>query len=85
MTIRFLEPFVADYQHLHPRTRKKVDRITSLLKQDIRHPGIRAKKLVNHPDIWEARVDLHTRLTFHIIGDALVFRHVGTHDIYRNP
>ena len=85
MKVQLSEPFLKNYERLHPTVRKKVDRIIILLAQDIRHPGIRAKKLINTDDIWEAHVGLHTRLTFRIQGDILVFRRVGTHEIYRSP
>ena len=85
MTIRFLDPFLRQYAKLPADVRKKVDRQVDYLSKDIRHPGIRAKKVANALDIWEARVDLHVRMTFRIEGDTLVFRKVGSHDMLRNP
>jgi mRNA interferase RelE/StbE len=85
MRLRRPELFLRQYQRLPLPLRKKADRIVLLLSQDIRHPGIRAKKVGNAADIWEARVDLHVRMTFRIEGDTLVFRKVGSHDMLRNP
>ncbi len=85
MKFEYSEPFFREYRKLPQSTRKKVDRIAQFLSQDIRHPGIRAKKVINALDIWEARVDLHTRMTFRIERDTLIFRKVGTHDILKNP
>ncbi len=85
MTIRRLASFDRDYPALPAHIRKKLDRVLVYLTQDIRHPGIKARKMVNHPDIWEARVDEHYRLTFKFDQDILILRRVGTHEIYRNP
>ena len=63
----------------------RVDRQLEYLAQDIRHPGLRAKKVSGASDIWEARVDLHHRFTFKIVRDRVLLRRVGTHDILRKP
>lgn len=31
--------------------------------------------------VWEGRVDIHYRFTFHYEGDTVVFRNIGHHDI----
>jgi hypothetical protein len=41
--------------------------------------------MVDHCEIFEARVDIHNRLTFEIRGDTIHIRRVGTHEIYRQP
>ncbi len=85
MTIHFLKPFIKDYTKLPDDKQKKVDRLLNLLKQDLYHPGLNARKMTGKEQIWEARVDVHYRMTFKIEGELLVMRRVGTHEIYRRP
>ena len=85
MRLRRSELFLRQYAKLPTDIRKKVDRQVDYLSKDIRHPGVRAKKVVSALDIWEARVDLHVRMTFRIEEDTLVFRKVGSHDILKQP
>ena len=73
------------YAKLPDAVKKKVDRCLRILVKDLRHPGIQARKMVNQPDIWEARVDLHTRITFQAGDHQITLRSVGTHEIYRKP
>lgn len=85
MTIRFLSPFVRDYKKLDPPVRDKVDAFLQVLAVDVKHPSLKVRKMVNRTDIYEARVDLHYRVTFTIIENAIYLRRVGTHQIYRKP
>ncbi len=85
MKLRQLKPFARQYTKLPPAVRKKVDRQLINLNHDIRHPGLRAQKMVNRDDIWEARVDEHYRFTFQIRDNFIILRKVGTHQIYRKP
>ena len=85
MKVQRLETFDRQYGRIPLDIRKKVDRILSLLLQDLRHPGIKARKMINVGDIWEARVGDHHRITFQLVADTIVLRRVGTHEIYRNP
>jgi mRNA-degrading endonuclease RelE of RelBE toxin-antitoxin system len=79
------KPFIKQYFKLSTAIRKKVDRQILHLAQNIRHPALSARKMVGVDEVWEARVDIHYRLTFNIQGDVIVLRHVGTHTIYRKP
>ncbi len=85
MTIRFLHPFVQDYKKLDPPVRLKVDKLLDLLVRDMKHPSLRVHKMVNRTEVYEARVDVHFRVTFEKNGDVLIMRRVGTHEIYRKP
>lgn len=85
MKVQRLEAFDRQYVKLPLDIRKKTDRILGYLMQDLRHPGIKARKMTHVGDIWEARVGDHHRITFQIVEDTIVLRRVGTHDIYRNP
>ena len=81
-TTRFDKAYVA----LRPSTRAKVDRAILLLDENWRHPGLRAKRLSGHRDIFYARVDRDYRITYERRGDLLILRNVGRHDeTLKNP
>ena len=42
----------------------------SFLLNDIRHPSLRAKKVDESGDIWQARVNDNVRFHFGIVGDC---------------
>ena len=60
-----------------------MDRQLRYLVQDLRHPGLRAKKVSGLDDVWEGRVDIHYRFTFQINEGMIYLRSVGLHDILR--
>ncbi len=85
MTIRRTDIFLRQYRYLPPYIQKKADRQLVRLLSDLRHPGLYAKKMAGHDDIWEARIDIHHRFTFQIVGDIVILRRIGPHDILRTP
>ena len=85
MKLQRLQAFRRSYAQLPPHVRKKVDRRLVYLAQDIRHPGLRAKKMSSVGDIWEGRVNGGYRFTFHIDGDTIVLRKVGKYDVLKHP
>lgn len=85
MRIAFTEKFKRAFDRLPANIQKKAWRHIGLLAADLRHPGIKAKKITSSEDVWEGRVDQSYRFTFQIEGDTLVFRRVGTHDILKSP
>ena len=81
-TARFDKAYVA----LPPPIRAKVDRAILLLDENWRHPGLRARRLSGHRDVFYARVDRDHRITYERREDVLVLRNVGHHDeTLRNP
>ena len=86
MPIRRTNRFDKAYLALPPPIRAKVDRAILLLDENWRHPGLRAKRLSGHRDIFYARVDRDHRLTYERLGDVLTLRNVGHHDeTLKNP
>ncbi|MCI0558957.1 MAG: hypothetical protein MN733_10710 [Nitrososphaera sp.] len=73
------------YKRLPGPVRSKVNRQLKFLANDIRHPSLYAKKMSGREGVWEARVDKHNRMTFLIIGDRIILRAVGPHDILKKP
>ncbi len=86
MPIQRTARFDKAYLALRPSTRAKVDRAILLLDENWRHPGLRARRLSGHRDIFYARVDRNHRITYERRGDVLILRNVGHHDeTLRNP
>ncbi len=46
--------------------KKKLKRQLKLLAQDPHHPSLEVKKMTSQGNIWEARIDIHYRITFQI-------------------
>lgn len=59
---------------------KKALRQLKFLVSNLRHPSIRAKKIIGSDDIWEGRVDKFYRFTFKMEDDEIRLRRVGRHD-----
>ncbi len=86
MPIRRTKRFKRAFLKLPEPIRKKVKRILTLLDQDFHHPGLRARRLSGHRDIFYARVDREHRITYERRGDLLILRNVGRHDeTLKNP
>ena len=49
------------------------------LKNDIRHPSLRAKKYDEAADVWQARVTDAVRFYFHIEGDTYRLLNIRKH------
>ena len=73
------------YKNLSDQIKKKTNRKLELLAEDYLHPNLSTKKMVNQPDVWEARIDSHYRMTFTVTSQGIILRAVGTHRIYKNP
>ena len=50
------------------------------MDEDLRHPGLRIKRIRGTQGIWEARARRAIRLTFEVEGDRIILRNVGAHD-----
>jgi len=86
MPTRRTKRFKRAFLKLPEFIRKKVKRTLALLDQDFHHPGLRAKRLSGHRDIFYARVDRDPRITYERRGDVLILRNVGRHDeTLKNP
>jgi mRNA-degrading endonuclease YafQ of YafQ-DinJ toxin-antitoxin module len=86
MPTELSKKFVRAYDRLPLLVQKRVDRVLRLLDENWRHPGLRARRLSGHRDIFYARVDREHRITYERRGDVLVLRNVGSHDeTLKNP
>ena len=50
------------------------------LAEDMRYPGLRAKRIKGTANLWEARVSRSLRMTFEIEDDLILLRNIGRHD-----
>jgi mRNA-degrading endonuclease RelE of RelBE toxin-antitoxin system len=85
MRLLFTKPFIRDYSRLPQQIQKRVDKQLGLLLKDHCHPSLKAKKMQDPRNIWEARVTQAYRFTFQLQGDVYILRKVGTHDMLKNP
>ena len=79
--IELAESFKKALSNLPPEIRKKAIKANRLLANDPRHPSLQSKPIEGAPGVYEARVDLHYRMTYERLpGDILRMRVVGRHD-----
>ena len=82
MKIRRTNSFLKDYRSLPPDIQARVDKQLTLLLDNPKHPSLRMKKLKG-TDIFEIRVSKGYRLTLSSMGEHLVLRRVGPHDLLK--
>lgn len=85
MTILRSKTFDKDFKQLPQHIQHKAERQLRTLIRDWRHPSLSTKKMKGHPDIWEARIDYHHRITFQTENSVLVLRTIGAHDTLKQP
>lgn len=83
--MEYTKRFAADFIRLETLLQRRTEQKITLLSNNPRHPSLQVKKMVNQKNIYEARIDIHNRLTFEIHEGYILMRRVGTHEIYRNP
>jgi len=83
MKVVYPRPFAKQYKKLPAKVREKFDRQLRRLVKDPQHPFLRARKMVNREEVWEARIDIQYRFTFQFNDEDIVLRSIGTHEIYR--
>jgi hypothetical protein len=55
------------------------------LGENTRHPSLRTHRVQGIRGVFEAYVDMATRVTFHYDGPTIVMRKHCSHDILRRP
>lgn len=80
MKIKAYKRFRKAYRNLPENVQKKADKQIAILSKDLQHPSLHTKKIKGSKGIWEARIDIHHRLTFEIIEDTIFLRVAGNHD-----
>jgi len=87
--------FRVDYRRLTPAEKAAFEAAVRKLVHDLRigvfRKGLRVKRVQSHPGVWEMTWAADGRATFRY-GDSIrpgdphvVWRRVGSHDIFENP
>ena len=86
MKIKAYKRFKEAYRDLPKKIQRKTDRQLSFLTENMKHPSLHTKKIKGTQGIWEARINLHYRLTFEFIEETIFLRVVGNHnEVLKNP
>jgi mRNA interferase RelE/StbE len=80
MRIIITNRFKKAFHSLTVEDQGKVKKAIRLISSDLRHPGLRVKRIKGTQGIWEARESRSLRITFEPVGDAIILRNVGRHD-----
>ena len=80
MAFVLTERFRRAYRSLTAEEQKRVQNSLRRMSEDLRHPGLRVKRVRGTDGIWEARASRALRLTFEVEGDKIILRNVGGHD-----
>ena len=78
------ESFAKDFKSLPKEIQQRAERAILLLTQDPLYPSLRTKKMKGTTDIWEASVSMSYRISYQLVGDKIILRRIGTHDILRS-
>jgi len=77
--------FKKAYKNLPEDMRMKFKRNFRLFVSNPKHPSLRIKKMSGTRDIFEARITGNYRWTFQFVKGGVNLRHIGTHDILKQP
>lgn len=80
MEIIITEQFEQAYEKLTGVEKQSVRKALTQLSSNLKHPGLRIKKMEGRKDVWEARSSKRLRMTFEIAGEIIVMRNVVEHD-----
>ena len=72
--MRFLvtNRFRRAYKSLSVEERKRIQKALHLMSKDLRHPGLRIKRIRGTHGIWEARASRSLRITFEVDKNEIV-------------
>jgi len=79
MAFVLTERFRRAYRSLTAEEQKRVQNALRRMSEDLRHPGLRIKRVRGRQSIWEVRASRALWLTFEVEGDKIVLRIVGSH------
>ena len=81
----FTRQFDRLFRRLPKRIRLETYQKLTLFQNDPAHPSLRVKRIKGSDRIWEMSVTMSYRITFEIVGERVMLRRIGTHDILRSP
>jgi mRNA-degrading endonuclease RelE of RelBE toxin-antitoxin system len=90
MIYRRTSRFNKQYQLLPVEIKKKAQKAFQLFGENPDHPSLRIKRVKGTREVWEGRIDIQYRFTFHYEpgeGETIcVFRNIDNHDeCLKNP
>ena len=86
MALVFSKRFKKAYRKLPRHIKPKVKKALQLLETDRRFPSLQVRKIRATDDVYEGRVDLKYRFSFHLSGKDIILRNVDNHDeCLKNP
>ena len=86
MKYRRTAQFKSAFERLPLEVKEKAYKAFLLFQQNPHHPSLFVKQIRGLPGVWEGRIDIRYRFTFHYEEDFCVFRNIGPHSILdRNP
>jgi mRNA interferase RelE/StbE len=79
MILRFSKHFLRSYSKAPKTVQAAFDKQSQLLRQNLHHPSLRAKKYDQNSNLWQARVNYAWRFYFHIVGDTYFMDEIKDH------
>jgi plasmid maintenance system killer protein len=71
--------FDRSYSKAPKEIQQAFDKQSLLLLQNLRYPSLRAKKIDETNDVWQARVNKDWRFLFQIVGDTYIILNIFPH------
>lgn len=79
MRIAFIERADKEYRSLPPPLQVQAKKQLTLLRTNLRHPSIRAKKYDERTNVWQGRINNDYRFYFLIQGDTYLILGITKH------
>ena len=79
MKHRLTDKALQSYLAAPSSVRKAFDKQTVLLLRNLRDPSLRAKKIDETKDVWQARINRDWRFLFQIAGDTYTILNIFPH------
>jgi len=83
MKVFYTKAFKKDFKNIPQEFQKIAENKLALFVDNPSHPSLGVKKMKGLKSIWEGRITINYRFTFHIEGETYVLRRIGTHDILK--
>lgn len=80
MNVELRESFKKNYKKMPAEIQKGFKKKLMFLRENIRHPSLRIKKMRDHEGLWEGSVTMQYRFTFQFIEGGVLIRNIGNHD-----
>jgi hypothetical protein len=85
LPVQFSRRFRKEFRKKSPAMQAAILETLKRLEDGDPSPGLRKKKMTGHAGVYEASVDMGTRVTFEQDGDTITMRANCNHDILQRP